>query len=64
MIKIKTFTNELKAMHTMKALNDLDAQVNDFIQGNDVKKVLSVSDTCTTGDGGTIGIIRVLAYES
>lgn len=64
MVKIKTFTNELKAMHAMKALNDLDAQVNGFIQGSDVKKVLSVSDTCTTGDGGTIGIIRVLAYES
>ena len=64
MIKIKTFTNELKAMHTMKELNDLDAQVNGFIQDNGVKKVLSVSDACTTGDGDTIGIIRVLAYES
>jgi len=64
MIKVKTFTNELKAMHTMKQLKDLDTQVNDFIQDNSVKKVISVSDCCTSGDGETIGIIRVLAYKT
>ena len=63
-IKVKTFTSELKAMHTMKALEHLDIQVNIFIQKNNVKKVMSVSDTCTSGDGETIGIIRVLAYEA
>ena len=64
MIKVKTFTNELKALHTMKELHELDDQVNTFIQDNDVKKVIAVSDTCTNGDGRTIGIIRVLAYKT
>jgi hypothetical protein len=63
MIKVKTFTNELKALHTMKALDDLDARVNTFIQENRVASVISVSDACTTGEDGTIGIIRVLAYK-
>lgn len=63
MIKVKTFTNELKALHTMKALDDLDTRVNTFIQENHVASVISVSDTCTTGEDGTIGIIRVLAYQ-
>lgn len=64
MIKVKTFTNELKAMHTMKALNALDAQVNAFIAENHVRKVIAVSDTCTSASGDTIGIIRVLTYEA
>lgn len=64
MIKVKTFTNELKALHTMKELKDLDDQVNTFIQNNSVKKVISVSDNCTIGNGDTIGIIRVIAYET
>jgi hypothetical protein len=63
MIKVKTFTNEIKPLHTMKELLHLDDQVNTFIENNSVKKVISVSDTCTTGDGNTIGIVRVLAYE-
>lgn len=64
MIKVKTFTNELKILHAMKEIDDLDKQVNQFIMENDVKKVISVSDTCTNGEGNTIGIIRVLTYES
>jgi hypothetical protein len=64
MIKVKTFTNELKALHAMKELKDLDAQINDFIEKNSIKKVISVSDTCTSGEGHTIGIIRVLSYET
>lgn len=64
MIKVKTFTNALKALHTMKELQDLDDQVNNFIQNSSVKKVISVSDNCTIGDGDTIGIIRVIAYET
>ena len=62
-VKVKTFTSELKALHTMRALENLDIQVNTFLRENSVKKVMSVSDTCTSGDGETIGIIRVLAYE-
>ena len=64
MIKVKTFTNELKALHAMEEIHDLDSQVNQFIKDNNVKNVISVSDTCTTGDGSSIGIIRVLTYES
>ena len=64
MIKVKTFSNELRILHTMKELNDLDDQINKFIIENNVEKVLSVSDACTVGDGSTIGIIRVLTYEA
>lgn len=62
MIKVKTFTNEIKPLKTMKELKDLDAQVNTFLESNRVEKVISVSDTCTSGDGNTIGIVRVVAY--
>ena len=64
MIKVKTFTNDLKPLYTMKALKALDAQVNRFVQKKKVKKVISVSDNCTTNMGDTIGIIRVLTYET
>ena len=64
MAKVKTFTSEIKILHTMSDLNELDRQVNRFLQESDVQKVISVSDTCTTDDNGsTIGIIRVVAYE-
>lgn len=64
MIKVKTFTCGLKALYTMKELNNLDAQVNTFIQENGVARVISTSDACTSAEGDTIGIIRVLTYES
>lgn len=63
MIKTKTFTNELKAFHAMRELGDLDSRVNEFILENQVDQVISVSDTCTTAGGDTIGIIRVLVYR-
>ena len=64
MVKVKTFATELKIFHTMKELHDLDQQVNEFIKNNNISKIVSVSDTCTTDDkGATIGIIRVVAYE-
>ena len=64
MIRVKTFTNELKALHAMHELAELDGQVNRFIEENGVKTVVSVSDSCTSGEGNTIGIIRVLTYTS
>jgi hypothetical protein len=64
MIKVKTFTNEIRFLHAMKELEELDAQVNAFIDKNKVVNVVSVSDSCTSGDGNTIGIIRVMAYET
>jgi len=64
MIKIHTFTTGLKIFHSIQELKDLDRELNTFIEENDVKRVLSVSDTCTTDkNGATIGLIRVLAYE-
>ena len=64
MIKVKTFTNTLKIFHAKKELEELDQKVNQFIQENGVKKVVSVSDAATTDDkGATIGLIRVMAYE-
>lgn len=65
MIKVKTFTTELKIFHVARELEHLDAEVNDFLAQNKVTKVLSVSDATTSGsDGATIGLIRVLAYEA
>ena len=64
MIKVKTFTNEIRVLHVMKELEELDAQVNNFIDNSKVGKIISVSDSCTSGDGNTIGIIRVVAYET
>ncbi len=64
MRKVKTFTSELKILHTMEELNSLDEQVNDFARVNNISRIVSVSDTCTTDNSGaTIGIIRVIAYE-
>jgi hypothetical protein len=65
MINVKTFTTEMKIFHSVREMKDLDDQVNKFIEENDVKAVVSVSDTCTTDQSGsTIGLIRVVAYET
>jgi hypothetical protein len=63
MAKVKTFACPLKIFHARKELEDLDAMVNKFIKENNVQKVISVSDTCTRGESGSIGVIRVVAYE-
>ena len=65
MIRVKTFTSELKPFHTMRELETLDDQVNEFLKENTPGKIISVSDTCTSDDSGaTIGIIRVIAYQT
>jgi hypothetical protein len=64
MIRVKTFTSQLRVFHTMNELALLDKAVNDFLSSHEVRKVISVSDTSTTGtEGQLIGIIRVVAYE-
>jgi len=64
MIKVKTFASPLKIFQTKNELEGLDAMVNKFIEENNVQKVISVSDACTTDDtGATMGIVRVIAYE-
>jgi len=62
--KVKTFTMPLKIFETVRELEALDEQVNKFAKQKGVKKIISVSDACTTdANGATIGIIRVVAYE-
>ena len=64
MARVKTFTIPLKVFHVKEELENLDAQVNQFIEENNVKKIISVSDATTTDNtGASIGIIRVVAYE-
>lgn len=65
MVKVKTFANELKIFRTMNELKELDEKVNAFLKENKIKKIVSVSDACTSDNtGATIGVIRVLAYEA
>ncbi len=65
MINVKTFTSELKPFFARRELESLDEQVNSFLQSGRISRVVSVSDACTTTDSGaTIGIIRIVAYES
>ncbi|MCX5915234.1 MAG: hypothetical protein NTX30_00940 [Deltaproteobacteria bacterium] len=64
-IKVKTFATELREFKAMRELADLDEQINKFIKEKRIKKVVSVSDTTTTDiTGASIGLIRVLAYET
>ena len=63
MAKVRTFTSPLKVFHVKEELEQLDQQVNQFIEQNNIATVVSVSDTTTTDDNGaSIGIIRVLTY--
>ena len=63
MIKVKTFTSPLKIFHVHNELMTLDKEVNEFLQTNAIKNVVSVSDCTTSTEGGTMGIIRVVTYE-
>jgi len=64
MVKVKTFSSPLKIFHAKNELEEIDNKVNQFIVKNHCNKIISVSDTCTTdGNGATIGLIRVIAYE-
>lgn len=65
MIRIKTFGEPLQPFKARRELNELDEQVNRFIEDNQIKKVISVSDATTSDAGGaTIGLVRVLVYET
>jgi hypothetical protein len=64
-IKVKTFMSPLKIFHTVEELSTLNEQVNKFIAEQAVKNVVAVSDTCTTDNtGASIGVIRVVTYET
>jgi hypothetical protein len=64
MIKVRTFATPIKIFATMRELQDLDAQVQTFLQEEGADKVFSMSDSSTVGEGGeTIGLIRAVAYR-
>ena len=64
MYKVKTFGTEIKPFKTMREITEIDEHVNKFISENNVKRLISVSDTSTTNDNGMIvGLIRVISYE-
>ena len=64
MIKVKTFGEPLQPFKTRMELEELDARVNAFIVENKISKVISVSDSTTAEGGSTIGLVRVLVYET
>lgn len=63
MIKVKTFGEPLQPFRAQRELDELDERVNQFVQSNNIKRVLSVSDSTTVEAGNTCGLIRVLVYE-
>jgi hypothetical protein len=64
MVKVKTFTTELKIFQTIQELTGLDEKVNQFLADNGIENVVSISDCATTDHSGmTIGLIRTLAYR-
>jgi hypothetical protein len=63
MVKIKTFGEPLEPFKTQRELDELDRRVNAFIREKNITKVISVSDSTTSEEGSTIGLIRVLVYE-
>jgi hypothetical protein len=64
MLKVKTFTIPLKIFQVRGRLQELDEEVNAFLEGEGAQSIVSVSDTHTTDDrGATIGLIRVVAYS-
>ncbi|MEJ2154092.1 MAG: hypothetical protein P8X96_02055 [Desulfobacteraceae bacterium] len=65
MFKVKTFTMPLMIFQVRNKLEALDQEVNRFLEEVQAKRVVAVSDTHTTDDSGaTMGLIRVVTYES
>ncbi len=57
MVKVKTFSTQLRIFHVKEELDELDKTVNDFIKKSKIKKIVSVSDSSTANiDGGTMGL--------
>jgi hypothetical protein len=64
MLKVKTFTSQIRIFHTIEELAELDERVNAFLAGGAVKRLVGISDALATGDNGqSTGIIRTVAYE-
>lgn len=52
MVKVKTFTTELKIFQTIKELTELDEKVNQFLVDQGIEDVISISDCATTDNSG------------
>ena len=63
MIKVKTFGEPLQPFKAQRELSELDERINRFIAENGIRRVITVSDSTTSEDGNTCGLIRVLVYE-
>ena len=63
MIKVKTFGEPLMPFKAQRELLELDERINRFVAENGIKRILSVSDSTTSEEGNTCGLIRVLVYE-
>jgi len=63
MIRVKTFGEPLQPFKAQRELLELDERINQFIAEKGVKRVISVSDSTTSEEGNTCGLIRVLVYE-
>ncbi len=63
MIRVKTFGEPLQPFKAQRELHELDERINRFLADNDIRKVISVSDSTTNEEGNTCGLIRVLVYE-
>jgi hypothetical protein len=63
MIKVKTFGEPLQPFKAQRELSELDDRINRFIADNNIKRIVSVSDSTTAEQGNTCGLIRVLVYE-
>lgn len=64
MIKVKTFGCSLRIFHVTQELQALDENVNDFLQREEIEKLISVSDApMTDSSGAIVGLTRVIAYD-
>jgi hypothetical protein len=63
MIKVKTFGEPLQPFKAQRELKELDERINRFIAESGIQRVISVSDSTTSEEGSTCGLIRVLVYE-
>ena len=41
MVKVKTFSTQLRIFHVKEELDELDKTVNEFIKKNKIKKIVS-----------------------
>jgi len=64
-VRVKTFGMEIRPMKAMQELQSMDDRVNEFLEKSGISRVISVSDAPTTDDKGeTIGLVRVVTYET